>query len=294
MPTNLFITNGASGNLGQRLRELISTSREMRALVGFFYFSGVKVLHEALRENPGIKLRVLGGMEADLVAVVAYRVLQAALREVPRLGSINLHGSLLPDYRGAAPIERALMDGATRTGLTTFLLERGVDTGRILEQVETPVGEDETAGELRADERARPCCPQRAGAGGPRRNPTGGVSARRGRWIACWISVWARGRTTASALPGRALALFRGQPLQVLRARVEREEGANRPGLLRKQGGRLFVACGAGELEGLELAAAGRNRLAAAAWLAGARLRVDEHLERVPLPGPVTQPGDAA
>jgi superfamily II DNA or RNA helicase/HKD family nuclease len=65
MPTNLFITNGSSGNLGQRLRELISTSREMRALVGFFYFSGVKVLAEALRENPGIKLRVLVGMEAE-------------------------------------------------------------------------------------------------------------------------------------------------------------------------------------------------------------------------------------
>ena len=65
MPTNLFITNGASGNLGQRLRELISTSREMRALVGFFYFSGVKVLYEALRENPAIKLRVLVGMEAE-------------------------------------------------------------------------------------------------------------------------------------------------------------------------------------------------------------------------------------
>ena len=65
MPTNLFITNGTSGNLGQRLRELISTSREMRALVGFFYFAGVKVLYEALRENPNIKLRVLVGMEAE-------------------------------------------------------------------------------------------------------------------------------------------------------------------------------------------------------------------------------------
>lgn len=65
MPANLFITNDAAGNLGQRLRELISTSREMRALVGFFYFSGVKVLYDALRANPNIKLRVLVGMEAE-------------------------------------------------------------------------------------------------------------------------------------------------------------------------------------------------------------------------------------
>jgi len=65
MPTNLFITNTADTNLGQRLRELISISHEMRALVGFFYFSGVKVLHEALQANPAIKLRILIGMEAE-------------------------------------------------------------------------------------------------------------------------------------------------------------------------------------------------------------------------------------
>jgi superfamily II DNA or RNA helicase len=65
MPANLFITNDATGNLGRRLRELISASREMRALVGFFYFSGVKVLYDALRANPNITLRVLVGMEAE-------------------------------------------------------------------------------------------------------------------------------------------------------------------------------------------------------------------------------------
>jgi hypothetical protein len=65
MPTHLFITNTANANLGQRLRELISTSRELRALVGFFYFSGVKVLYEALRANPAITLRILVGMEAE-------------------------------------------------------------------------------------------------------------------------------------------------------------------------------------------------------------------------------------
>lgn len=65
MPTHLFITNTANANLGQRIRELISTSREMRALVGFFYFSGVKVLYEALRANPAIRLRILVGMEAE-------------------------------------------------------------------------------------------------------------------------------------------------------------------------------------------------------------------------------------
>ena len=253
----------------------------------------------ALRER-------LAALEADLFAVVAYRILPPALLEVPRLGSINLHGSLLPDYRGAAPIERALMDGATRTGLTTFLLERGVDTGRILEQVETPVGEDETAGELRARLMilgapllARSVREVLEGRHRPQPQPEGSFPpapklspADRGLDFALGARVL-HNRIRALAPEPGALALFRGLPLQVLRTRVEREAGGGEPGRLRKQGGRLFAACGAGELEILELAAAGRKHLAAAAWLAGARLGEHEHLERVPA-GSATQPGDAA
>ncbi len=99
--------------------------------------------------DPGLRER-LSALAVDLFVVVAYRILPPSLLEIPRLGSVNLHGSLLPWYRGAAPIERALLDGATRTGLTTFLLERGVDTGRVLESTELEIGPLETAGELRA------------------------------------------------------------------------------------------------------------------------------------------------
>ncbi len=85
---------------------------------------------------------------ADLIVVVAFRILPPEVYSAPRLGSINLHGSLLPAYRGAAPIHRAVMAGATETGITTFLLDRSVDTGRTLGFRRTPVGPDETTGDV--------------------------------------------------------------------------------------------------------------------------------------------------
>jgi methionyl-tRNA formyltransferase len=87
-------------------------------------------------------LRAIAGYEADAAAVVAFRILPPELFTIPRLGCVNLHASLLPDLRGAAPIQWALMRGRQRTGVTTFLIERKVDTGNILMQESTLV-EDE-------------------------------------------------------------------------------------------------------------------------------------------------------
>ena len=74
----------------------------------------------------------LDALEPDILAVVAFRILPRAVYETARLGAFNLHGSLLPAYRGAAPIARALMDGVAETGVTTFLLKPSVDTGDVL------------------------------------------------------------------------------------------------------------------------------------------------------------------
>jgi methionyl-tRNA formyltransferase len=68
--------------------------------------------------------------------------------DMPPMGTINLHGSLLPDYRGAAPINRAIMDGAPITGVTTFFLQQAIDTGNIIYQEKIPIADNETAGEL--------------------------------------------------------------------------------------------------------------------------------------------------
>jgi methionyl-tRNA formyltransferase len=84
----------------------------------------------------------------DVIVVVAFRMLPKVVWEIPHLGTINLHASLLPQYRGAAPINRAIMNGETQTGLTTFLIDHQIDTGQILMQLPLNIEPDETAGEL--------------------------------------------------------------------------------------------------------------------------------------------------
>jgi methionyl-tRNA formyltransferase len=91
----------------------------------------------------------LASEEVEAAAVVAYGlILPAALLRLPPLGCINLHASMLPRYRGAAPIAHAILRGETTTGVTTLLMDEGIDTGPILLQKESPLGPEETAGEV--------------------------------------------------------------------------------------------------------------------------------------------------
>lgn len=90
----------------------------------------------------------LKAYQADLFLVVAFRILPPEVFELPPLGSINLHGSLLPKFRGAAPINWAVIRGEKETGVTTFFIQKQVDTGNMILQRSLPIGEDETAGEV--------------------------------------------------------------------------------------------------------------------------------------------------
>jgi len=93
-------------------------------------------------------LEKLHALKSDLQIVVAFRMLPQIVWSMPRLGTINLHGSLLPQYRGAAPINWAVMNGEKETGITTFLLQQEIDTGKIIFRDKTTIGENETAGEI--------------------------------------------------------------------------------------------------------------------------------------------------
>ncbi len=93
-------------------------------------------------------LEDLRELKADLQVVVAFRMLPEFVWNMPPLGTINLHGSLLPQYRGAAPINWAIINGEKVTGVTTFKLKHEIDTGDILLQESLPIGDDETAGEV--------------------------------------------------------------------------------------------------------------------------------------------------
>lgn len=98
-------------------------------------------------KNPEF-LAELKALNADLQIVVAFRMLPEVVWNMPPMGTINLHGSLLPQYRGAAPINWAVINGEKETGVTTFKLKHEIDTGDILLQESFPIGEDETAGEV--------------------------------------------------------------------------------------------------------------------------------------------------
>ena len=91
---------------------------------------------------------LLSGLQPDLFAVVAYRILPKSLLEIPTYGAVNLHASLLPKYRGAAPIQWALINGDKETGVTTFQIQPKVDTGGILMQKSVPIRDEDNAGSL--------------------------------------------------------------------------------------------------------------------------------------------------
>lgn len=93
-------------------------------------------------------LRALASYQADLFIVVAFRMLPSVVWQMPPLGTFNLHASLLPQYRGAAPINHAIINGETETGLTTFFLNEEIDKGAIIMRQSVNIRPDETAGEL--------------------------------------------------------------------------------------------------------------------------------------------------
>ncbi len=90
----------------------------------------------------------LHSLNADLFVVVAFRMLPEIVWSMPPLGAVNLHGSLLPKYRGAAPINWAVINGDKETGVTIFFLQHEIDTGKVIRRTIIPIGENETAGEL--------------------------------------------------------------------------------------------------------------------------------------------------
>lgn len=107
----------------------------------------LNILQPEKLKNPEF-LAQLKALNADLQVVVAFRMLPELVWNMPRLGTINLHGSLLPQYRGAAPINWAVINGEKETGVTTFRLQHEIDTGNILLQESFPISENETAGEV--------------------------------------------------------------------------------------------------------------------------------------------------
>ena len=108
---------------------------------------GIPVLQPEKLKNPEF-LEDLRSFDAHLFIIIAFRMLPEAVWAMPPLGTFNLHAALLPRYRGAAPINRAVMNGDTETGVTTFFLDHNIDTGDIISRERIEIGPDETAGSV--------------------------------------------------------------------------------------------------------------------------------------------------
>ncbi|WP_322786703.1 methionyl-tRNA formyltransferase [Saccharicrinis fermentans] len=108
---------------------------------------GIHILQPEKLKAPSF-LEELKALNADLQIIVAFRMLPETVWSMPPLGTFNLHGSLLPQYRGAAPINWAVINGDLETGVTTFFLQHEIDTGNIIDQKRMPIGPDDNAGTI--------------------------------------------------------------------------------------------------------------------------------------------------
>ncbi len=120
---------------------------QQSAIKKFAAEKGLQILQPVNLKDPEF-LQQLKSLNANLQIVVAFRMLPEVVWNMPQMGTVNLHASLLPQYRGAAPINWAIINGEKETGATTFKLQHQIDTGNILLQQKIIIGDDETAGEL--------------------------------------------------------------------------------------------------------------------------------------------------
>ena len=109
--------------------------------------NNLTILQPEKLKNPDF-VNELKNLKADLQIVVAFRMLPEIVWSMPKYGTFNLHGSLLPQYRGAAPLNWAVINGENKTGVTTFLLDHEIDTGKILFKKEIEIGENDTVGDI--------------------------------------------------------------------------------------------------------------------------------------------------
>ena len=234
---------------------------------------------------------------ADLFAVVAFgAILSPEVLGLPRLGCVNLHGSLLPDYRGASPVQRALWDGRAWSGVTTLWMDEGIDTGDVILQRWEPVLPDDDAGTLAARLAAlggpllaesltlahqgrAPRRPQdrNAGSYAKKLRKEDGLVA----WALAAVEVWNRQRAV-TPWPG-AVTFHGGRQVTLIRTRPVHGLALDEPAgtVLAVDRDGVTVACVPGALRLERVKPEGRNEMSAADWARGARIAAGERFGAV-------------
>ncbi len=246
---------------------------------------------EKIKSNEEFRWR-LEAIQPDAILVVAYgRIIPKWMLELPRYGNINLHGSLLPKYRGAAPIQWAVANGEVVTGVTTMRLDEGLDTGDMLLAQVCPIGQEETAVDvyeclapLGAKLMVKTLHHLEAGMIFPEpqdhsQATLAPILKREDGWIDFLRTahqIYDRWRGF-QPWPG-AHTLLRGKKLIVHKMHVA-GGGGGEPGVAEVQGDALLVGCGSGSLIGLdEVQLEGKRRMSAAEFLRGNQMKSGERL----------------
>lgn len=249
-------------------------------------------IHQPERIRRPESVEILRRLAPEMMVVVGYgQIIPQTLIDLPAYGVLNVHASLLPKYRGAAPIQWAIANGETETGVTIMQIDAGLDTGDILLQRSTPIGPDETAPELAARlaylgaELLIEAIDQIAnGTAHPKKQdeqqatyaPLLKKEDGRVDWTRPAGSIYNRLRGF-TPWPG-AYTTFRGQQLSILAAKPAGSDSIP-PGVLQVQKGHLLVGCGDGSmLELLEVQPAGRKPMSAQAFMNGYRIAENERL----------------
>ena len=267
-----------------RAQELTAPPLKQTALT-----AGLEVTQpEKIRNNAEFRAR-LEAIAPDAIIVVAYgRIIPPWMLTLPRLGCINLHASLLPKYRGAAPIQWAVAMGETTTGNTTMLLEEGLDTGPLLMQREVPIRPEQTSVdlfELLAQDGALLMIETLAGLESriitPK--PQDHTRATLAPLLTREDGLMDFSRHSASELVNRwrgfqpwpgAYTILDGKKLIVHRLNVIAKDGSADPGVVDLSGGKLLVGCAQDTwLEITELQLEGKRRMTASDFLRGAGLK---------------------
>jgi methionyl-tRNA formyltransferase len=256
----------------------------------FALSEGIPVL-QPVRPVGDVFTASLRRLEPDLGIVVAYgHILRPEILSVPPLGMINVHASLLPRYRGAAPVQHAILKGETETGITIMQMEAGLDSGPILHRITTPIGPDETSGvlaerlaelggaalvetvSLLSRNLARP---------EPQDHSRATFAPKIDREMA--RLVWQRDAATLvrqvrafDPAPG-AWTTLNGGVLKLFSAREV--PGAGEPGDVLAAGDRLVVAAARGAIAVNEVQPAGKTRLPVEAWVRGRGIAAGQRLE---------------
>lgn len=256
---------------------------------------GLKILQPANLSDPEF-VQSLQALQAEVFVVVAFRILPRVVFTIPPQGTINIHASLLPKYRGAAPVQWAIINGESETGVTTFLITDKVDTGNILLQERTPIGPDESFGELHnrlshlgaelllvtlEQMRQGGLSPQpQQGAVTLAPKITNAVAEIDWHKPAREIRNLIRG---LNPVPG-AFTYWQGKMIKIFRTHeIETDGDAPKPGVVHHvaaKSGQLFVGTGRGLLAIEELQMPGKRIVSVSSFLQGHKISVMEKLGR--------------